>query len=182
MISTKFSYIGEHIQKLLSPILKDVNFLRYIYYLNPYNSPLEEYYYDENGNKILQPNITKTWKELIEDKTIVLTLFNQTVLKQEKITIFFSYLNARYNDGGAISGDVIYEMNIVVPYSSIMIPNTHEQRQHKIADIVCSYIDNQPIAGVGNVYCISAGSYKENDNYEGIFLRFKVNDFIKGVN
>lgn len=181
MISTKFKYIDDHITKILTPLKTSQEFLRLIYYLSEFQSPLEPYFFDESGNKIMQPDIIKTWQQLISDKTIVLTLFNSTILTKEKVTIFFSYLLAKYDDNSLFNDDVIYEMNIVVPYNKVMIPNTIQQRHHKIANAVCQLIDNQPIAGVGNVFCIHASTYKENDDYEGLCLRFKVNDFTKGV-
>lgn len=181
MISKKFAFVDDHIQKLLSPLKSSQEFLRLVYYLSEFDSPLEPFFYDGNGVKVMQPDISKTWQDIISDKSIVLTLFNPTILTKEKVTVFFSYLLAKFDDNSLFNDDVIYEMNIVVPYNKIMIPNTMQQRQHRIAKIVCELIDNQPLAGVGNVFCIHASTYKENDDYEGLCLRFKVNDFTKGV-
>jgi len=174
-------YVDDHIQKILAPLRTSQEFLRLIYYLSEFQSPLEPYFFDENGNRVLQPDITKTWQELISDKSIVLTLFNSTILTKEKVTVFFAHLLSKYDDNSNFNDDTIYEMNIVVPYNKIMIPNTIQQRHNRIAKVVCELIDNQPIAGIGNVFCIHVSTYKENDDYEGLCLRFKVNDFTKGV-
>jgi hypothetical protein len=171
MKSQKFKFLDDNIQKILAPLLRNQTFLRMVYNLNSY--PLEKQYY-KDSTLVLQPDIITPYQNMMSDGHMVLTLFNQSVLSEQKVMIFLSHLRSPFTDGLSITSESTYAITIVVPYIYVALPITHEQRQHIIAREICNELDGQKITGIGNIYCTLGSEAKINDTYQAFDILLKV--------
>lgn len=139
-------------------MLTNQNLLRYVSYLGDYN-PVDSRLPDIESQDVKSNNL-------------VLTKFNELILDETQVTLFFNPLNSMFT-GQATSNDV-YTLDIIIPYKYWLINNTSELRAYSIAYEVGQSIDQKNIAGIGNVEIMNWESYKVNDRFSGVTLFIKV--------
>lgn len=170
LTSTKFAYISSSIKAMLEPLKSDQTFLRMIKYQTDY--PLELQYFTDEGDTIDQPDIPMPY-DLIGNKDVLLTLFNPTIIIDEKIYTFFSHLHfTSYPNSALIEHTFI--LTVVLPYHIIQMGD--ELRTAIISDEICKCIDNQNIADVGRCYVSNGDSFVVNDTYQGFRLLIKADN------
>lgn len=161
--SLKFKHINENGIKMLNPLISNETFLRYIKCLS-----------DDPLNEVITPselysNIINTRSK---DGNIVLGEFDETVLVESKIKIFFHpfepdrFTEALYSD--------VYIFDILIPNEYTILEGKGVWRAYAIAYEVSKIIDNQSIAGLGKCEIIRYRQSKANNNYTGLRLLIKV--------
>lgn len=170
--SLQFDSIEENLQLMLQPLKSDQEFLRYVLNLNDF--PLEQAYIDSSGNLKQQPDIPMPF-DLVGSQTVLLTLFNQNILTNSKVQIFFSPLNGVSAEGDPIFHNK-YTVDIVIPYSSMVINSTGKLRMFRIANRIAKAWGNKYIAGIGKTILYSWKTYVVDTTFQGINLMFKVDD------
>jgi len=170
LISTKFAYIEKSIKIFISLLANNQTFLRYL--LNDNDYPLEFEYYDDNGTLISQPDYPMPYP-LIENKTVLLTLFNPNIITDAKVYTFFSHLDFHSNEKSA-NIEHVFVMDIVIPYFSVQIGD--KLRNARICDEICKCLDNQSVADIGRVFIDRGGNYIVNDVYQGTKLFIKADN------
>jgi hypothetical protein len=168
--SLKFKFIGQNTFKLLQPIVKNQNILRYIKYLDK----------DDPLDKKLPDIDMRT--DLITDGTIILTPFDKNVLAKEKIKIFFNPIDVDFGDGKNILNTTYYTIDIIMPTSKWKLSNG-EFRAYMIAHEIAKEIDNKNIAGIGKVNIVGrAIQGKVTDTFSGLNFKIAVDSANKSVN
>jgi len=169
LTSTKFSYIEKTIISMLEPLKSNQKFLRLIKYLNPYPFSTEYYPNDGSNTEILQPDISMPY-DLIGNKDVLLTLFNPSIVVNEKIFIFFSHLRSESYDKTALIKHT-FVIDLVIGYDMLQMGD--ELRNIQICDEICKCWDNQSfLADVGRIALTKTDSYAINDTYEGTRMFF----------
>lgn len=168
--SLKFKFIGQNTFKLLQPIVKNQNILRYIKYLDK----------DDPLDKKLPDIDMRT--DLITDGTIILTPFDKNVLAKEKIKIFFTPIDIDFGNGKDVLNTTYYMIDIMVPTSKWRLSNG-EFRAYMIAYEIAQTIDNKNIAGLGKVNIVDrAIQGKVTDTFSGLNFKIAVDSANKSVN
>lgn len=168
--SLKFKFIGQNTFKLLQPIVKNQNILRYIKYLDK----------DDPLDKKLPDIDMRT--DLITDGTIILTPFDKNVLAKEKIKIFFTPIDIDFGNGKDVLNTTYYMIDIMVPTSKWRLSNG-EFRAYMIAYEIAQIIDNKNIAGLGKVNIVDrAIQGKVTDTFSGLNFKIAVDSANKSVN
>jgi len=171
LTSTKFAYISSSIKKMLEPLKSDQTFLRMIKYMSDY--PLELQYFSDDGvTTFEQPDIEMPC-DLIGNKDVLLTLFNPSIVVDEKIYIFFSHLHFTSYPNSAIV-EHTFVMDVVLPYHIIQMGD--KLRTEIIADEICKCIDNQNLADIGRCYVSNGDEYVVNSTYQGFRLFIKADN------
>ena len=153
--SFKFKHIENNLLKLLALILNNQNILKYIYYLD--DDPLN------------QPNVSVN---LLETNNIILTLFDENILSEQKIKVFLNPLQGNF-DNMPLS-DLVYILDIVVPNSKWILHGLGQLRAYRISDEFSQMVDGQMVAGIGETEIIKFKTFKVNDNYSGLSLLISV--------
>lgn len=170
--SLKFSFVEDNTMLMLDALATNQNFLRFSQYL--LNSPLENVAHDKDGNEVSQPDIITDGIGLVSNKIIFLTLFNPTIITEEKIYMFFSPFEGKNEEGQPLMHN-LYIFDFIIPYSS-MIMYDNKQRIFKIANEICRSWDNQYIGGVGKTIMYKWKTAPVNAIYQGMKLYFKIDD------
>lgn len=173
-ISTKFSNVETDMLSILTPLKNNQTFLRMIKYLSNY--PLEQQTYDTVKNVVVsQPDLPVPY-DLTGDSTggrlILLTLFNQNIVTEAKVYIFFSHLDFSSNESQSIIANHDYVMDILIPYQNVQMDD--KLRNIRIVDEIMKSVDNQYIAGFNQVFIKKGKDYILNANYQGVTLYFSV--------
>ena len=162
--SLKFKHINENGMKLLTPLLGNQIFLRYVKYLN--DSPLDT------------PISSKLYENLLDkravDGNIVLNGFDESVLKEAKVKIFFHPYESR-SFTRVLHSD-IYIMDIVVPNKFWVLEGKGTWRAYAIAHEVSKEIDNKDIAGLGKCEITGYKQSRIGSSYTGLRLMIKVDN------
>jgi hypothetical protein len=170
--SLKFDFIEDNVYAMLEPLQNDQTFLRYVLNLNDF--PLFQSYMNEDGVLINQPDYELPYN-LFSNQTVLLSLFNERILKDSKIYIFFSPLRGTCKEGDPIMSNK-YVMSIIIPSNKMIIENSGKLRMFRIANQVCKAWDNQYITGMGRVIMYDWNTGVVNSEYQGIDLYFKIDD------
>lgn len=150
--------------KIVMSMLGNQNLLRYLSYLE--DNPLDK----------SLPNISPM---VVKQNNVVLTQFNQDILMDTKILMFINPFKGRFTFK-TLANDV-YAIEIIIPYKYWLIEDTGELRAFSIAYEIAKTIDQQNIAGIGDVNIIEWNSYKINEIFSGLTLFIEVtNAAIKG--
>lgn len=161
--STKFKNISENTNKIVDALLKNQAFLRWITHLVDYP---------------LSSDISDVLPENILGDKLILTHFNPLILKEQEIKVFLTPHRGVPRKGGILADD-IYEMNITMPNEWGYIYKTRVNRFGEIANIVAVTLDQQGVAGVGEVKVeINYNTYKINEAYTGMVLFITVTNSI----
>jgi hypothetical protein len=145
--SLKFKHIGINTVKIVMALVKNQNILRYIKYLD--NDPL-------NTSK---PNVSSSG--IIDNSTgngnIFLTKFDESILTEDKIFIFFNPYKPKgsfgYDSRNTLGKD-LYSLDILIQPRYWVLQGRGELRAFLIAYEICQSIDQQSIAGIGDVEVI----------------------------
>lgn len=170
-ISTKFANVENSIKRMLAPLENNQTFLRYL--LNNNNYPLESQYYDDGGVLHIQNDYILPY-DLVGNKNILLTLFNQTIVTESKNYFFFSHVSFSSNENTSILVTHNYVIDLVIPYNNIQIGD--KLRNIRLVDLIMQSIDNQYISGLGKIFITQGRDYVVNDVYQGLTLNIKVQD------
>lgn len=161
--SLKFKHIGTNALKILSHIIFNQNFLRYVKYL------------DDNPLDSAKPDIEDM---LTETGDLVLSPFDNRVLTESKIKMFYYPLRGNMKNK-SVSPDV-YEFDIVCPLQYWIINRTGvglgDSRPFLMAYEIAKQIDNKNVAGIGTVEITDWRVGKVNDNYAVLSLFIEVNN------
>ena len=162
--SIKFKHISTNRMKIIQELLKNQRLLKYLTYLN--DNPLSGA--DVNAGIVLKDNI-------------VLTKFNPNILTETKILMFLTTDIIRFGRG-RVTDDTIYNLDIVLPNDKWTIYSNMVERPLAIADEIAKSIDQQRVAGIGEVWISSVNTGKVNDDYAVLNLKISVaNGTTKGV-
>lgn len=164
--SLKFKHINENATKLLTPLFNNKNFLRYIKCLS--DDPLNEPISDVD----LYSNLVDTRNQ---DGHFVLKHFDETILSENKIKIFFHPLKP-INFTKPLYSD-IYIMEIVIPNDYWVLEGKGTWRATAMAYEIAKEIDNKEIAGLGKCYILD---YDDNQSvgtsYSKLVLYIRVDN------
>ena len=170
--SLKFDFIESNITTMLELLKNNQTFLRYVLNLNDF--PLGQEYCDKDGISHPQLDYDEPY-DLIGTQTVLLTLFNPTILQTSKVNLFFSPLKGTSKEGDPIIANK-YVFDIIVPYYSMVINSTGKLRMFRIANEVCREWDNKYVAGIGKTIMYDWSTAPVDANYQGMSLYFKVDD------
>lgn len=159
-LSLKFKHISMNVTKLILAVITNQNFLRYVSYLD-HEDPLSSQRDD------ISPLDVK-------DDNFILTKFNDKILRESKIVIFFNPYEGSFTHRA--SNVSTYTMDIIVPYDYWIIEDTGELRAYSIAHEIAKVIDQKNVAGIGLVDIASWESYKVNNSFSGLTLAIRVTD------
>jgi len=130
--SLKFEHIENNLVKLYTLLSNNNNIAKYICYLvdDPLSMPDVSIDLKVNGNYIL-------------------TLLNDKVLTEEKVRIFLNPIigDLKYKP----LGDIIFEIDIVVPNRCWILNGLGKLRAYRIMDEFAKMVDGQVVAGLGEV-------------------------------
>lgn len=151
--SLKFKHISENTRKLVDALLDNQEFLKWITYL------------DDNPSSMPKVNP----KYVLGDR-IILTRFNEDILKERVIKIFLSpFKGISHRD--QILADDVYTMDIAMPNDFSYIYKYMIDRFAEIARQVAISLDQQRVTGIGEVKVDSSyKTYKINETYVGMTL------------
>lgn len=162
--SIKFKHMSTNRMKIISELLKNQRLLKYLTYLN--DNPLSGA--DVNAGAVLRDNV-------------VLTKFNETILTETKILMFLTTDSIRFSRGRVLD-DTIYNLDIVLPNDKWTIYSNMIERPMAIADEIAKSIDQQRVAGIGEVWISAVNTGKANSTYSFLNLKISVaNGTIKGM-
>jgi len=153
--SFKFKHIENNLLKLLTIFLSNQNIKKYIYYLN--------------DDPTSQSNVTV---DLIENDYIILTMFDETILTEEQIKIFFNPIVGSLKSQPL--SEITYIMDIIIPNNYWVLHGLSQIRSFRIADEFAQDIDQQLVAGIGECEITNFKAYKVGKNYSGLSLWIKV--------
>lgn len=152
--SLKFKHISDNTNKIVDALLDNQDFLRWIKYLK---------------DKPLTSDKHVSSKDVLK-KHLVLTVFDPEILKEAEIRVFLFPLRGVPHKDGILADDV-YEMNITMPNESSFIYSTRQNRFGEIARQVNISLDQQRVAGIGEVVVKSDYHvYKINEKFVGMRL------------
>ena len=152
--SLKFKHISDNTNKLVDALLDNQNFLKWISYLK------------DNPEK--EANINNPERKL--GSALILTEFNEKILTERTIKVFLTPFRGAPHKGKVLADDV-YEMNITMPNEYSYIYTRRKDRRGEIARQVAISLDQQRIAGIGEVEVGSNyNMYKINETYVGMTL------------
>ena len=154
--SIKFKHISTNRMKIISELLKNQRLLKYLTYLN--DNPLSGA--DVNAGSVLRDNV-------------VLTKFNETILTETKILMFLTTDSIRFSRGRVLD-DTIYNLDIVLPNHKWTIYSNMIERPMAIADEIAKSIDQQRVAGIGEVWISAVNTGKVNSTYSFLNLKISV--------
>ena len=142
--------------KLLSLILSNQNILKYITHL--VDDPLSE---------------SDVTEDLLENGSIILTLFDEEILTDLKVKLFLNPFNGSLKSMPL--SDIVFTLDILVPNLYWKLNGLGQLRPYRIADEFAQLVDGQKVAGIGEVNITNFKSYKINKTYSGITLFVEVN-------
>lgn len=148
--SYKFKHIENNLIKLLEIFLGNENLKKYLYYLT--DDPLAE------------ANVTAN---LLNDY-IVLTPFDEEILSAEKVTMFINPIEGDYTRHPL--SNIIFMIDVVIPHNKWLLSGTGKIRAFRIADEIAKDIDQQKVAGIGDVIVSKHKIFKLNKEFSGITL------------
>lgn len=161
--SMKFKHLSTNRMKIVNVLLKNQRLLKYLTYLN--DNPL-------SGENVSAGVVLKN--------NINLTKFDEEILSDTKISVFFTTGNIRFIKGQTTS-DTVYTMDIVLPNKYWTIYSNMMERPVEIVNEISKSIDQQRVAGIGEVWISSVNTGKVNDDYAVLNLKISVaNGTIKG--
>ena len=162
--SIKFKHMSTNRMKIIQELLKNQRLLKYLTYLN--DNPL-------SGEDVSAGDVLKN--------NIVLTKFDKDVLSETQIKLFFTTQNINFVKGRTLE-DTIYTMEIVLLDKYWTIYSNMVERPVEIAYEISRSIDQQRIAGIGEVWVSNLSTGKVNDDYSVASLKIAVADgTIKGM-
>ena len=151
--SLKFKHISDNTNKLVSALLDNQDFLKWIVYLE--DDPLS------------MPHVPP--QHILGNK-LILTEFNEKILKEREIKVFLTPFRGVPHRGKVLADDV-YEMNITMPNEYSYIYPYRLDRRGEIARQVTISLDQQRVAGIGEVEVgANYNMYKINETYVGMTL------------
>lgn len=155
--SLKFKHISDNTNKLVSALLDNQDFLKWITYLE--DDPISE------------PDIENVYAlGNILGNRLILTEFNEKILDKRKIVVFLTPFKGTPHRGKVLADDV-YEMNIVMPNEYSYIYPYRLDRRGEIARQVAISLDQKRVAGIGEVEVgADYNMYKINETYVGMTL------------
>ncbi|HZK71860.1 MAG TPA: hypothetical protein VFD03_10175 [Clostridia bacterium] len=155
-VSYKFKYIEDNLVKLVQVLLVNENFKKLVYYL--VDDPLS------------QPNVTV---DLIESGNVVLNLFDDGVLDEEKVTVFVNFMDGNFERYPLSS--LIFTIDIVVPYSKWALNGLGKLRALSIFNEIAMDIDQKKVMGMTDAVVTRSKTSKVNNKYSAMTLGIKVN-------
>jgi hypothetical protein len=178
MLSQKFKNIENNLKAMIQPLENSQSFLRYLKNLNDY--PLEQSYYDLDGNEVSQPDIPMPY-DLIENGDILFTMFQPKISTEKKVHMFFYHLRSKFYDTKSGENDGLYKIDITIPIEYVYIKGSAELRQERLSNIINECLDQQNITGTGKIFCLEGSEWIDSQEYayQGISLIFNVKDIMK---
>jgi hypothetical protein len=171
-ISTKFKAIESDMIAIINKLGSDQLFVRWLKNLNQY--PLEQSAgFDDSGVEILQPDFASNY-DLVGNGDICPYLFMPTIVTDAHPYIFFSHLEFRSSDSSSALVTHTYVMDILVPYSQIMVQD--KLRNIRIIDRIMVDVDNTYITGIGRLFIHKGRDYVANDTYQGATLTITIDN------
>ena len=162
--SIKFKHMSTNRMKIIQELLKNQRLLKYLTYLN--DNPLSGV--DVSAGKVLKDNF-------------ILTKYDEDVLSETQIKLFFTTDIIRFNRGRVVD-DTIYNLDIVLPNNKWTIYSNMIERPLAIADEIAKSIDQQRVAGIGEIWISAVNTGKVNSTYSFLNLKISVaNGTIKGM-
>lgn len=152
--SFKFKHISTHLLKLVSLITSNQNILKCITYLD--NNPLSN------------PDVTE---DLI-GKNIILTLFDESILDENKISIFINPI--RFNLSRQPVGEITYAIDIIIPNQYWLLHGQGILRGYLIGDEIVQLLDQQHGIGVGEANVYGGNAFTVGTNYMGLSLEVRI--------
>jgi len=152
LVSLKFKFIEENLSKMLSLLINNQNFKRYIVYLDKY--PLDPSLPDVNDNLI--------------GKNIHLTPISEDILEATSVKIFINPYEGNLKNTPI--GYDTYIIDIVVPIRYWLITGRGEIRPFRIAREIANTLDNQYIAGTERINIVKYRLFKVNELYAGLSI------------
>lgn len=151
--SLKFKHISENTNKLVSALLDNQDFLKWITHLE--DDPLS------------MPDVSP---QHILGNRLVLTEMEEKILTERIIKVFLTPFRGVPHKGKILADD-IYELNITMPNEYSYIYPYRLDRRGEIARQVAISLDQQRVTGIGEVEVGSNyNMYKINETYVGMTL------------
>lgn len=150
-MNVKCKYISRDTNKLVSEMIRNETLLKYIYNLGD-RHPLDE-------------DLPPVSPRLIRKNNFVFTMFNETVLKEKQVSLFFNpMLNSFMSD---TLSTVKYNLDIVLPYRNWVIETDDgfELRAWEIAHQIIVSLDNRRITGIGDVEVLGTSAAYLSNKY-----------------
>ena len=155
--SLKFTNIENNLVKLYTLLSESQNIKKLIYYL-------------DSDDPLLEADVNI---DLKDNGNFLLSFFDNKTETEEKVKIYLNIYDGNLR-GNAI-GIINYTLDIIVPTSKWILPNTGKLRPYRICDEFAKLVDGQWIAGLGKTMITNFKSYKLNDTLSGVTLFIKTN-------
>jgi len=150
--SLKFEHIESNLVKLFSLLYSNQNISKYVYYL--IDDPLS-----------IQEDVSIN---MLEEGYYLLTIFDNSVPLAEKVRIFLNPFSGNLKKVGV--GDILYQMDIVVPNTKWILNGMGQIRAFRIASEFNKMVDQKPVAGIGSVNVEGFKTFKVSDTYSGLSI------------
>lgn len=150
--SLKFENIEFNLVKLYGLLISNQNIAKYVYYL--VDDPLS-----------VQEDVPVNLKD---EGYYQLTVFDNSIPETEKVRIFLNPYSGNLKNIG--TGEIMYQMDIVVPNSKWILNGLGQIRSFRIANEFNKMVDGKPVSGIGNVYIHGFRTFKINDIYSGLSI------------
>jgi len=128
----KFKNIGINLVKLYSLIISNENISKYVYYLN--------------HNPLASPDVPI---DLKKEGYYILSLFDGGIPEEEKIRLFLNPSICNFEKYPL--SEISYILELVIPNKWWVLEGLGELRGYAIMDEIAQMIDQQSVAGVGEV-------------------------------
>ncbi|MDD4779005.1 MAG: hypothetical protein PHT02_00180 [Tissierellia bacterium] len=150
--SLKFENIESNLVNLFTLLYFNQNISKYVYYL--VDDPL---------------SITEDVPvDLKDEGYYLLTVFDNSIPQIEKIRIFLNPYSGNLKKIG--TGEILYQMDIIVPNTKWILNGMGQIRAFRIANEFNKMVDGKPVAGIGSVCIEGFRTFKVNDTYSGVSL------------
>jgi len=162
--SYKFRDIETNMNQILSALLKNNNFKKYIYY--------------SSDNPLTEPDVSDS--DMILGKRIVPAPVSMKILDVSRITMFFNYRKCSFRNQALSS--IIFIADLVIPIPLWSINSGDGQRWIRITDEIAKELDQQLVTGIGEVSVGEPMPFPVNDEFAGISIPIIVQGTtLKGV-
>lgn len=157
--SQKFKFIEQNLSNMLVMITASKEFARYVYYL------------DDNPLDTEKSDVTV---DLIDSGNIILDLFDETILTEAQIKIFFNPFDGSLETQPL--GYDIFTLDIVMPKRYWRLKGLGQFRAYRIAYEIAQKIDGKNVAGIGKVEITKYRTFKTSEGkYCGLTLFIRAN-------
>ena len=150
--SLKFENIESNLVKLYELLISNQNISKFTYYL--VDDPLS-----------ISADVPVNLKD---EGYYLLTVFDNSIPETEKVRIFLNPYSGNLRKIG--TGEIIYQMDIVVPNTKWVLNGMGQLRPFRISNEFNKMVDGKPVSGIGSVNVEGFRTFKVDDNYSGLSL------------